>query len=211
VSDIDLRIEPGERVAIVGPSGAGKSTVVSLIAGLYRPSEGHLEADGVPYDELDLDDLRHSIGIALQDPIVFSGTVLENIAYGRGATSERAALRAARAAAADFVESLPDGLHTEVGEEGVRLSGGQRQRLAIARALLHEPPFLVLDEPSTYLDRGTIEELMSNLASLPHDPAILVVTHDPEVAEAMDRIVQLRDGEMQVPAPFAELAAIRLG
>ncbi len=202
VSQIDLRIEPGERVAIVGPSGAGKSTVVSLIAGLYRPSAGHLTADGVPYDELDLGHLRHSIGIAPQDPIVFSGTVRENVAYGRGATSEQEAILAARSAVAGFVEILPDGLDTEVGDEGVRLSGGQRQRLAIARALLHEPPFLVLDEPSTYLDRSTIEELMANLASLPHNPAILVVTHDPEVAESMDRIVRLRDGNIErAPTP----------
>ena len=194
---LDLRIEPGEQVALMGPSGAGKSTVVSLIAGLYRPSRGRLLADGVPYDELDLDELRHSIGIALQDPIVFTGTVLENIAYGRGETTEAEARLAADSAAAGFVDDLPDGLQTEVGDEGFRLSGGQRQRLAIARALLHRPSFVVLDEPSTYLDRATIDALMDNLASLPQSPTILIVTHDPELAEAMDRVLPLRDGRLE--------------
>jgi ATP-binding cassette subfamily B protein len=197
VSGLELHIEPGERVALIGPSGAGKSTVVSLIAGLYRPSAGRLTADGTPYDELDLAHLRRAIGIAPQDPIVFTGTVLENIAYGRGSTSSQEAMTAARSAAAGFIEDLPEGLGTEVGDEGVRLSGGQRQRLAIARALVHEPRLLVLDEPSTYLDQGTIAELMGNLAGLRQKPAILVVTHDPEVADRMDRVIRLRDGKLE--------------
>ncbi|MDX6583422.1 MAG: ATP-binding cassette, subfamily bacterial [Solirubrobacterales bacterium] len=197
VTDLDLRLQPGDRVAIIGPSGAGKSTIVNLIAGLYRPSHGLLLADDVPYDEVDLDRLRHSIGIALQDPILFSGSVFENIAYGREATEAEvhAALRSA--GAAGFVADLPDGVRTAVGDEGVRLSGGQRQRLAIARALFREPALLVLDEPSTYLDRSTVDELMGNLESLPQVPTLLIVTHDPEVAGTMDRVLALRDGRLE--------------
>jgi ABC-type bacteriocin/lantibiotic exporter with double-glycine peptidase domain len=194
---VDLRVAPGERVAIVGPNGAGKSTLVSLILGLYRPQVGRVLADGVPFDELDLRALRGSIGVVLQDPIIFPGTIRENIGYGRPEAGQREVLRAAEwATAHDFIKDLPHGYETEVGDEGVLLSGGQRQRIAIARALVSRPAVLLLDEPTTYLDDASIRILMHNLRDFPGGPSLVMVSHDMEVAREADCVYHLRDGRI---------------
>jgi len=194
---VTLRLDPGERLAILGPNGAGKSTLVSLILGLYRPQAGLLRADGVPYEEIDMRSLRSSIGVVMQDPIVFSGTIRENIAFGTPDLDEAAVRQAAElGTASGFVEQLPLGLDTEVGDEGVLLSGGQRQRLAIARALARRPALLILDEPTTYLDAGSAADLVENLRRLDPAPSVLLVTHDPLVAAQADRSVALRDGQL---------------
>jgi ATP-binding cassette subfamily B protein len=196
LENVDLHIAPGERVAIVGPNGAGKSTLVSLLLGLYRPDAGRVLAGGIPFDELDMGRLRRAIGVVLQDPVIFPGTVRDNIAYGRPDASDDEVRRAAAWATADFVEALPDGYATRVGDEGVRLSGGQRQRIAIARALLSCPALLILDEPTTHLDDAAINRLLENLRELPGSPTVIAVSHDPETELWADRVVHVRDGRI---------------
>jgi ABC-type bacteriocin/lantibiotic exporter with double-glycine peptidase domain len=186
-------------VALVGPNGAGKSTIVSLLLGLYRPDAGRLLADGRPYDELDLDDVRRGIGVVLQDPLIFHGTIRENIAFGLPDAGDARVEEAAEwATAAAFVRRLPAGYETDVGAEGVRLSAGQRQRIAIARALLARPALVVLDEPATYLDAVATAALVANLAALPWRPALLVIGHDELLLPAVDRVYRLEDGATRI-------------
>jgi len=197
LDDVSVELEAGERVAILGPNGAGKSTLVSLLLGLYRPERGRVLADGVPFDELDLPALRRQIGVVLQDSVVFPGTVAQNIAYGRPGATDEEVRRAASLATVDlFVDELPAGYDTEVGEEGVLLSGGQRQRIALARALLATPALVILDEPTTHLDDAAINRLTANLRSLPGAPTLLVISHDLAVARSLDRVLHLRDGRV---------------
>jgi ATP-binding cassette, subfamily B, bacterial len=184
----------------VGPNGAGKTTIVNLILGLYRPSAGTVLADGAPLDDVDLRSLRRRIGVVLQDPPILPGTVRENIAFGEPDVSDEDVRRAADAAtAAEFIDELPLGYETPVGEEGELLSGGQRQRIAIARALLRQPRLVILDEPSTNLDRHSTEALLRNLGALPEYPAVLLLTHDEVVARAAERTVRIRDGRIVGP------------
>ena len=211
---VTMEVEPGEFVALVGPNGAGKTTLLSLILGLYRPREGSLLADGVPYDELDITELRRQMGVILQDPIVFPTTIRQNIAYGRpDATAEEIREAARWATAAGWIESLPEGYETQMGDEGGLMSGGERQRVALARALLSQPALLVLDEPTTHLHDATIRRLMQNLTELPGHPTVLAISHDPVVADQADRVYTLRDGRIVSPpeaagAPAA-VAAVR--
>jgi ABC-type bacteriocin/lantibiotic exporter with double-glycine peptidase domain len=194
---VSIDIEQGERAAIIGPNGAGKTTLMSLILGLYRPQGGQLLADGVPYDELDMRALRRSMGVVLQDAIIFPGTILENIKYGNpDATDEDVRAAAEWATAADFIERMPRGYATQVGDEGELLSGGQRQRIALARALMARPSLLILDEPTTHLDDASIAQLMTNLLALPGSPTLIVISHDMEVAREADVIYRLRDGHI---------------
>jgi ABC-type multidrug transport system fused ATPase/permease subunit len=194
--DISIHVGAHEHVALVGPNGAGKSTVVALILGLYRPWRGRVLADGIPLAELDLRHLRRQIGVVLQDPVIFPGTVRGNIAYGRPDAGEDEIRRAAaRATADDVVAELPDGYDTPVGDEGVLLSGGQRQRIAIARAMLGHPKLLILDEPTTYLDEPAAQRLLATLRE-PGGPGVLIVTHDDPITRQADRAYVLRYGRV---------------
>jgi ATP-binding cassette subfamily B protein len=195
--DLSFRVGAGEHVAIFGPNGAGKSTLVNLMLGLYKPQTGSVLADGIPYDELDVRHLRRSIGVVLQDPVIFPGTIAENIAYGRPDAEDEEIRRAATWSTADaFIDNLPDGYETEVGDEGGLLSGGQRQRIAIARALVARPALLILDEPTTHLDDRSIDQLIANLNGFPGAPTVLMISHDPAVARAVDSVQHLRDGRV---------------
>jgi len=181
-------------VALVGANGAGKSTVARLMLGLYRPEHGRLLADGVPYDELDLNELRRRIGLVPQDPLIFPATIAENVAYGIADPSTSVIRAAAElAGAASFVEALPRGYETFVGDDGVLLSGGQRQQLALARALIAGPSLLVLDEPTTYLDGGAKRHLFETLGQL-EGTTILVISHDDAVAGQAERAYELAAG-----------------
>jgi ABC-type multidrug transport system fused ATPase/permease subunit len=206
--DLDLVIRPSERIAVLGPNGAGKSTLVSLVMGFYRPHSGRVLADGVPFEELDIRHLRRQIGVALQDPVLFPGTIRENIAFGRpDATDAEVAAAAETSTAAAFIARLPSGYETRIGDEGVGLSGGQRQRVAIARAVLGAPGLLVLDEPTTYLDEDGVAELIEKLDGLPQKPTIMLVTHDPAVAAYASRVIEIRHGTVVSDSGAASLSS----
>jgi ABC-type multidrug transport system fused ATPase/permease subunit len=192
---VSLDIDRSSNIAIVGPNGAGKTTILHLISGFYRPDGGRLLANGVPYDEIDLRELRRSIAVVMQHLTFFSGTVLENISYGcRGTSRDEVIAASKRALADDFVRHLPQGYDTEIGGEGMRLSGGEYQRLAIARALVGRPKLLILDEPTNHLDAETVDRLMDALVNDPRRPALLTITHDPTVVRFADAVYRLEDG-----------------
>jgi ATP-binding cassette subfamily B protein/subfamily B ATP-binding cassette protein MsbA len=195
--DVTLDVEAGERVAFVGRSGAGKTSMLSLLLRFYRPRSGRVVLDGADLESLDLTWLRKQIAIVLQEPIIFSGTLGENIAYGRAGATTAAIAAAARAAGLDeFVRSLPDGYDTAVGERGVRLSGGQRQRLSIARAFLKDAPILILDEPTSNLDATTEQQVFESLDRLARGRTTLVISHRLATVQRADRIVVLADGRV---------------
>ena len=197
LSDVNLTISRGDRIAIIGPNGAGKSTLLALLLGFYRPHQGRLLADEVSYDEIDVVKLRRSIGVVPQNPDLFSGTILENLTYGNPNVGEAEIVCAARIALADeFIRDLPDGYANQVGEGGVLLSRGQVQRLAIARALVRRPALIVLDEPTNHLDQDAIERLMANLDHLDPPPARLVISHDPQVIRHAATTFEIRDGRL---------------
>jgi ABC-type multidrug transport system fused ATPase/permease subunit len=195
--DVTLEIQPGERVAFVGRSGAGKTSLVSLLLGFYRPQAGRILLDGMDLESLDLTWLRKQIAIVLQEPIIFSGTLADNVAYGRVGAGRADVLAAGRAAGLDeFVTTLPDGYDTEVGERGVRLSGGQRQRLSIARAFLKDAPILILDEPTSNLDATTEQQIFESLDRLAKGRTTVVVSHRLATVQRADRIVVLAAGRI---------------
>src|ERR687886_673000 len=187
LEDVSLRVRPGEHVAVVGSSGAGKSTIGALIARFYDPVSGRVEIDGRDARDWSLPWLRDQIGILLQDTVLFTGTVAENIAYGATATREEIVAAAQAAGAHDFISRLPGGYDEPLGPQGVGLSGGQRQRLGIARVLLRNPPILLLDEPTTGLDALSEANLVGSLRALMHGRTTIIVTHSMSLAATADR------------------------
>lgn len=203
---VDLEIAPGETVAIVGPTGAGKSTLMSLLARFYDPVAGRILVDGHDLRDLTLDGLRRNLGAVLQDPFLFSGTIAENIAYGRsGATREQIEEAARRAQALAFIERLPHGLDTPVGERGAALSGGQRQLISIARALLTDPAILILDEATASVDTVTERAIQGAMRDLMAERTTLVIAHRLSTVRDADRIVVLESGRISEHGTYEEL------
>jgi ATP-binding cassette subfamily B protein len=195
--NVSLIIRPDCLTAIKGVTGAGKTTIVNLILGFYRPQEGQLFADDYAFDDLDLGYLRSSIGVVPQDPVIFFGTIQENIIYGYPDVGPAEMIRAARLALAhDFIADLSNGYDTVVGENGMLLSGGQRQRIAIARALLRRPSLLILDEPTNHLDPETIRTLLGNLESENARRATLIISHQESVTSTAQHIYMLEAGHL---------------
>jgi ABC-type multidrug transport system fused ATPase/permease subunit len=189
---VDLRLEPGQRIALTGPSGAGKTTVTNLLVRFLDPEAGRVTLGGRDLREYRQEDVRRAIAVAGQDSHLFSTTIRENVRLGRmDATDEEIEEVLRRARILDWVRSLPDGWHTLVGEEGRELSGGQRQRLVVARALLANAPVLVLDEPTAHLDSPTAERLIADVIDAASDRSILLITHRSEGLDRMDEVVTL--------------------
>jgi ABC-type multidrug transport system fused ATPase/permease subunit len=189
--DLNFVIEPGERVAIVGPSGAGKSTLVELLYGVREPSVGHIELDGVDVRDLELQHLRDQVATAAV-PEAFNGTILDNVRLGRETVSlseVRSALK--RAALLDEILLLPDGIHTKLTSGGAPLSDGQVARLMLARAMAGRPRMLIIDELLDRLDRGVRDAVLRGACDRTAPWTLVVVTHDPEVADHCDRRIEL--------------------
>ncbi|MEM9638282.1 MAG: ABC transporter ATP-binding protein [Pseudomonadota bacterium] len=204
--DISLTINPGERVALVGPSGAGKSTLMAMIARFYEPQQGEISIDGMPLAAMTLSSLRDQIGFVSQEVLLFSGTLRDNIRYGRLDASEAEILAAAaKAQLGALIDDLPEGLDTVVGERGVLLSGGQRQRIAIARAFLKDPPILLLDEATSALDRETEREIQAVLTGLTEGRTTLVIAHRISTIRDADRILVLEAGRIVDLGPHEAL------
>ena len=208
LSSMSIKIAAGETVAIVGPSGAGKTTLFQLLLRLYDPQQGTIELDGIDVTKLDLHTLRNAIGIVPQDTVIFSANAMENIRYGRvGATDEEVIAAAKMAAAHEFIERLPEGYRSFLGERGVRLSGGQRQRIAIARALLKNPPLLLLDEATSALDAESERLVQSALEAAMVGRTTLVIAHRLATVKRVDRIVVMEHGQVVEIGSHAELVA----
>jgi len=202
LAGLDLLWRPGECIAVVGASGAGKTTLLRALLRLLDPQSGAILVDGVPLQELDLDWWRRQIAYVPQEPTLFPGSVLENIRLGRGDASPEEVEAAAREARAQaFIEQLPRGYATPVGEGGRPLSGGQRQRLAIARALVRRAPLLILDEPTVRLDAEADRDVSLALRDLARGRRALIVAHRLSTAELADRIVVLAGGRVVEEGP----------
>jgi ATP-binding cassette subfamily B protein len=206
--DFSLRVAPGEAIALVGPSGAGKSTVFQLLLRFYAAQSGRITFDGVDYAGVDPESLRRNIAIVAQDPVIFSGTIAENIRYGRPEAGDEEVRRAAEAAAAsEFIERLPQGYETAVGERGVTLSGGQRQRIAIARAFLRGAPLLLLDEATSALDSENERLVQTGLQNLMKGRTTIVIAHRLATIQRLKRIVVMDQGRVVAEGSHAELVA----
>ncbi|MHB0984034.1 MAG: lipid A export permease/ATP-binding protein MsbA [Sulfuricella sp.] len=207
--DISLRIAPGETIALVGASGGGKTTLVNLIPLLYHPGGGKIFLDGHDIETIKLASLRDNIALVSQDVVLFNDTIAANIAYGRRNQASGAEIAAAAEAAnaMEFISAMPQGLQTEVGENGVRLSGGQRQRIAIARALLKDAPILILDEATSALDSQSEQHVQAALERLMQGRTTLVIAHRLSTIEKADRIIVLQKGRIAEIGSHHELLA----
>jgi ABC-type multidrug transport system fused ATPase/permease subunit len=204
---LNIDIRPGEMVALVGPSGAGKSSFAQLVPRFYDPQSGRVLLDGVDLRDLELRELRAHIGSVAQENLLFSGTVLENILYGRPRASREAVERAARSAhAAEFIERLPEGYDTLIGERGAKLSGGQKQRLALARVFLADPRVLILDEATSALDSESEQLIQRSLSELMKGRTSIVIAHRLSTIFAADRIIVLNEGRIVQIGSHAQLA-----
>jgi ATP-binding cassette subfamily B protein len=192
-----LHIAPGEMIGLVGPSGAGKSTLVNLLCRFYDVGAGAILADGADIRSFPVEEYRANIGIVLQDPFLFYGTIAENIAYGRQSATREEIIAAAKAAHAhEFILKLADGYDSLVGERGQSLSGGERQRISIARAILIDPRILILDEATSSVDTETEREIQAALDNLIHGRTTIAIAHRLSTLRKADRLVVLERGQI---------------
>ena len=196
LKDINLHVKPGEMIGLVGHSGAGKSTLINLICRFYTPDAGKLEIDGEDIQQINLKDLRKQIGVVLQEPYLFSGTIAENISYASTDASMHDIITAAKAANAhEFIMKFPDGYDTEVGERGGSLSGGERQRISIARAILHNPRILILDEATSSVDVETEKKIQQAIDRLVQNRTTFAIAHRLSTLRNADRLFVIEKGK----------------
>jgi ATP-binding cassette, subfamily B, bacterial len=208
LKDISLRIPAGRAVAVVGPTGAGKSTLASLPPRFYDPAEGSVRIDGHDLRDLSVADVRNQFSIVLQEPLLFSGTIANNIRYGKAGASMDEVIEAAKAANAhDFISALPEGYSTLLGERGTRISGGERQRIAVARAFLRDAPILILDEPTSSIDSRTEAVILEALDRLMQGRTTILIAHRLSTIRSVDEIVVMDHGEIVQRGSHDELAA----
>ena len=209
LSDFSLSIAAGQTTALVGTTGSGKSTVAKLLLRFYQPSSGSITLDGADIQSLSLHDLRSTIGFVGQDVFMFDGTIADNIKYGNPACSNDQLIHAARAAQAmQFIEAMPEGMQTVVGERGVKLSGGQRQRLSLARAIVKDPPVLILDEATSAVDNETEAAIQLALKEISRNRTVLIIAHRLSTIVHADKIVVLASGRIAEQGTHNELLAM---
>ena len=207
LKEVDLEIDAGQHVALVGPSGSGKSTVANLILGLYNPTGGRIRIDGLTQDQMDMRWLRRQCAIVMQESLLLSGTVRDNLRFARPKAGEAEILEAARRANADaFIRDLPNGYDTVVGERGASLSGGQRQRISIARAILRNPRILILDEATSALDYESERLVQDALGNLAEGRTVVTIAHRLSTVKRADKIVVLDKGRVVESGSFEEMA-----
>ncbi len=198
IKNLSLTVPVGKKVALVGPSGSGKSTLINLILGFYKAQEGSIKIDGVDLNNINLRKLRTATGHLSQDPFIFEGSILENISFGNpGASLGQVNEALEQAILSDFIKSLPKGIYTHIGEKGVRLSGGQKQRLAIARVLITDPKILILDEPTSNLDKDTEDELQKSLNNVMKGRTVITIAHRLWTIQNSDIIAFINQGTIE--------------
>jgi ATP-binding cassette, subfamily B, bacterial len=208
LSDISFRVEAGRMLALVGPTGVGKTTLSALIARFYDPQAGRIMMDGIDIREMTLESLRNQLSLVLQDVFLFNGTIAENIAYGCEEADREDIARAARVACiADFIEALPEGYDTVIGERGVRLSGGQKQRISIARSILRDSPILILDEATSSVDTETETEIQEAINRIAGTRTLIVIAHRLSTVRRADQILVLDNGHIAEQGRHDELIA----
>jgi ABC-type multidrug transport system fused ATPase/permease subunit len=208
IQDISFSIKPGEKIALVGHTGSGKSTIVKLLMRFYDCDSGYIKIDDHRLQDLTLSYLREQIGLVSQDPFLFNGNVLENILYGNIEANREQVIRAAKASNADdFIQKLPEGYETLIGERGVKLSGGERHRIAIARTFLKDPPILILDEATASVDTKTEAKIKMALDDLMACRTTFVIAHRLSTLEGADRILVLKEGQLVEDGTHDELMA----
>jgi ATP-binding cassette subfamily B protein len=201
LDDFSFSMAAGERLGLAGKTGSGKTTLMNLLTRLYDPSEGRLLLDGVDLRDYRLADLRNQFAVVLQDPVLFSNSIVENIAYSVPGASEKDIIRAAKMANAhDFILRLPQGYRTEVGERGIRLSGGERQRISLARAFLKDAPLLILDEPTSSVDMHTEATIMEAIERLMENRTVFIIAHRLSTLSFCDRVLVIRNGKVALLA-----------
>jgi ATP-binding cassette subfamily B protein len=206
IRDVSLCVSPGEMIGLCGPSGAGKSTFVNLICRFYDPTDGQILIDDVDVRDYDVRWLRRQVGIVLQEPYLFHGTIADNIRYGNDAAKDSEIIRAAKAANAhDFIVGFPDGYDTMVGERGQSLSGGERQRISIARAILHNPRILILDEATSSVDSETEKQIQQALDRLVEGRTTFAIAHRLSTLTAADRLIVLDKGKVVEQGQHSDL------
>ncbi len=206
IAEVSFRVAEGETVALVGPSGAGKSTILQLLLRFYDPDSGVIKLDDIDIRELDLQDLRNMFAYVPQEPVIFSASARDNIAYGRKGATESEIMEAAKIARAmDFIESLPEGMDSFLGEKGVRLSGGERQRIAIARAVLRNPGILLLDEATSALDSENEKLVQDALDEAMQDRTTIVIAHRLSTVQKADRIIVINNGRIETEGTHKQL------
>jgi subfamily B ATP-binding cassette protein MsbA len=197
LEDVSFKIEPGQVAAFVGPTGAGKTTIISLIPRFYDPTSGSVKIDGIDIRNFRQRSLRQQISFVLQETVLFHGPIWQNIAYGKPEARRDEIIRAAELAnATEFIEKMPEGFNTVVGERGMTLSGGQRQRIAIARALIRNTPILILDEPTSGLDAGAEKLVVEALERLMQGKTVITIAHRLSTVRAADVIFVIKDGRI---------------
>lgn len=207
IRSLSLEVPAGKHVAFVGSSGSGKSTIINLILGLYPPTEGEIRIDGVPQEELNIRDFRRHCAIVMQDNLLISGSVADNLRFAKPNATREEVIHAAKVANAwDFIQEMPQGLETKVGERGVALSGGQRQRIAIARAVLRDPVLLILDEATSALDNESEHIVQEALDRVAKNRTTITIAHRLSTVRKADLIVVLHQGQMVEQGSYAELA-----
>jgi len=208
LKDVCLKVKPGQAAALVGATGSGKSTLISLVPRFYDPQSGAVKIDGVDIRKYKRKTVRQQISLVLQETLLFRAPVWQNIAYGKPEATHDEIVHAARLANADeFIERLPEGYNTMIGERGVTLSGGQRQRIAIARAIIRNSPILILDEPSTGLDAASEKLVLEGLERLMKGKTTIMVAHRLATIQQADVIFVLKDGAIEERGRHEELLA----